>query len=167
MFADGVAGMIDRKRQEEIMRLVISKAYEAAARGDSPFAAALVDYRGDIVAMSNNTAHTQHTVTTVELNILRIMSQEHGIRDLSNFSLFTNAEPYSGGMIYMLRAGVRHFYYGAPTELDAHIQLHPLTAEIVRHTPEKVYIYSDVLTKECIEGIRRGRFIQREMLLNS
>ena len=157
--------MIDKRRQEEIMHLVMQKGYEAAARGDSPFAAALVDYKGEVAATATNNVFTEHTVMTVELNILRIMSEQHGIRDLSNFVLFTNAEPYAGGMIYMLRAGVRHFYYGAPIESDAYFQ--PLIKEIIQHLPEKVYLHSGILEAECIEQVKRGRYIQREVLLRA
>ncbi len=156
---------ISRRRQEEIMHRLIEKGYEAARRGDCPFSAALVDHKGDIVLEATNTEFTHRSVATVELSILQQMSQEYDMRSLANFALFTNAAPYAGGMIYALRSGIRHFYYGAPTESDAYFQ--PLVDEIINHLPDKVYLHSGILQEECQDQIQRGRYVQREVLLNA
>src|ERR1700683_2904441 len=82
---------ISLKRQQELIRTCVQKGMEAATRGDSPFGAILVDYRGEIAAISNNTTFTdRNTTSTCEINIIRYMSKEYGARDLSTFSLFTN-----------------------------------------------------------------------------
>ncbi len=63
--------MIDKKVQEELMRVVIEEVEIAINEGNSPFAAILVNDKGEIIGKAHNTAKTENNpVMHAEINLI-------------------------------------------------------------------------------------------------
>jgi tRNA(Arg) A34 adenosine deaminase TadA len=95
----------------------IELSEEAAARGDYPFGAVLVDATGDVVAAAGNTMVTARDTTAhAEINLLRSASARLEPDDLATCTLYVSAEPCAmcAGAIYW--ANVRRVVYGLGTE---------------------------------------------------
>ena len=95
----------------------IELSVEAAARGDYPFGAVLVDATGDVVASAGNTMVTGRDLTAhAEINLLRSASARLELDDLATCTLYVSAEPCAmcAGAIYW--ANVRRVVYGLGTD---------------------------------------------------
>jgi tRNA(Arg) A34 adenosine deaminase TadA len=95
----------------------IELSREAAARGDYPFGAVLVNAAGEVVATAGNSMVTEHDLTAhAEINLLRSASARLELHDLATCTLYVSAEPCAmcAGAIYW--ANVRRVVYGIGTE---------------------------------------------------
>jgi tRNA(Arg) A34 adenosine deaminase TadA len=102
---------------DEHVLAAISLSEEAAARGDYPFGAVLVDAAGKVVASAGNTMVTERDLTGhAEINLLRSASARLELDDLATCTLYASAEPCAmcAGAIYW--SNVRRVVYGLGTE---------------------------------------------------
>nr|WP_314462445.1 nucleoside deaminase [uncultured Clostridium sp.] len=90
-------------RDEEFMKEAIRLSAEAVKHGNEPFGAVLVK-NGKIVFTNENQIYTKHDFTFhAELGLIRRYSEETGITDLSEYTLYTSCEPCfmcSGAMVW-------------------------------------------------------------------
>lgn len=66
--------MIDKTEQENLMKIVMEEVDIAIKEGNSPFAAILIDDKGNIIGKSHNTAKTENNpVLHAEINLITEM----------------------------------------------------------------------------------------------
>jgi tRNA(Arg) A34 adenosine deaminase TadA len=102
---------------DEHVLAAIGLSEEAAARGDYPFGAVLVDAAGEVVTTAGNTMVTARDTTAhAEINVLRAASARLELDDFASCTLYVSAEPCAmcAGAIYW--ANVRRVVYGIGTE---------------------------------------------------
>lgn len=100
-----------------LVREAMTLAGEAAARGDPPFGALLVDAAGSVVARASNrqvsgddpTAHS-------EIELLRAAARAGHRAPLTGYTVVVNAEPCSMCASAIVKAAPSALVYGAPHE---------------------------------------------------
>lgn len=90
-----------------------------------------------------------------EINAIRELSAEKGVRRLDECVLFSNAESCSMCMSAAIKAHIRHFRFGAPTEESLDPMITP--SDIAARSKEPIDILLSILAKECADQIVRGR----------
>lgn len=97
----------------EFMKEAIEVAKKAVEHGNEPFGAVLVK-NGEIVYKNENQIYTNRDFTEhAEIGLIRRFTQETGITDLSEYTLYSSCEPCymcSGAMVW---AKLGKLVYGA------------------------------------------------------
>jgi tRNA(Arg) A34 adenosine deaminase TadA len=102
---------------EQLLDLVMRLAGDAAARGDPPFAAALVSPHGEVVAMASNRQVSADDPTAhAEIELLRSAARAGHRPPLRRYTLAVNAEPCSMCASALVKAGLGALIYGAEHE---------------------------------------------------
>jgi tRNA(adenine34) deaminase len=141
---------------EQLMREAQMQAEEAIAKGNHPFGAVLTEEDGTIVAAAHNTVNTDVDPTAhAEINLLRQVSQRLRTRRLEGYVLVSNAESCSMCMSAAIKAGIRTFYFGAPSE--GHMNPAMTVYDIAAKTLHPISITSGILQDECAHQIEEGR----------
>ena len=147
---------INAEKQEGLMHVVQGLVDKATSRGDRPFAALLIDEQGNVIASATNTSVTTKNVAAhAEINLLGEAAKKLQTRDLSSYSIVVNAAPCPMCMTGLIKAKIRHLYYGAPMEKDANPFITP--EEIASKSKLRVEITSGILAEDCQAQIARGR----------
>lgn len=97
----------------EFIRRAIDVARNARANGNHPFGALLVDDKGDILLMAENTVVTDSDVTGhAETNLIRLATRKYSPEFLAKCTLYTSTEPcpMCSGAIFW--GNVRRVVYG-------------------------------------------------------
>ncbi len=151
--------MISQEKQEELMKVVIEEVEIAIKEGNSPFAAILIDNAGNIFAKSHNTAKSNcNPVLHAEINLITEACKKIGTRDLSKYTLMSNAWSCSMCMSASIKAKIRNFIFGAPSENDMNPNV--TIFDIKEKTEGELNIITGVLEKECKEQIENARKIK-------
>jgi len=135
----------------------MKEALKEAEKGDAPFGAVIVSPSGKIVSRGHDNVITSNDPSAhAELTAIRKLCKKAKKRDFQNYSCYSTSEPCVMCMAACLKAKINNFYYGAPMEKSASLQIRAkYTAGKFRKF--KVNLIGDILKKECSE--------QREKLL--
>lgn len=111
--------MINKDIQDKLMKKVMNEVDIAVSEGNSPFAAVLIDEKGNIIATAHNTAKSeQNPVLHAEINLITNACKKLHTRDSSKYCLVSNAWSCSMCMSASIKAKIKNFIYGAPSEGD-------------------------------------------------
>lgn len=148
--------MIDKALQEDLMRTVMKEVDIAIKEGNSPFAAILIDEKGNIIGKAHNTAKTHNNpVLHAEINLITEMCKKLNTRNLSEYCLVSNAWSCSMCMSASIKAKIKNFIFGAPSEDDMNPNI--TVFDIKEKTTGDINIITGVLEKECKEQIKNAR----------
>jgi len=96
------------------MLLAIAEAEAAAAAGEVPVGAVLVDNKGRILAASGNRVETDRDPTAhAEMLVLRAGAAQLGAKRLAECDLYVTLEPCAMCAAAIALAHVRRLYFGA------------------------------------------------------
>jgi len=100
------------------MRLALEEAQAAAARGEAPIGAVVVDpARGEVVARAGNGPIARHDPTAhAEILALRAAAEARGNYRLTGLTLFVTLEPCAMCAGAISHARIGRLVYGAPDE---------------------------------------------------
>ncbi len=148
----------NKELQEQLMKIVIEEVEIAINEGNSPFAAILIDENGNIIVKAHNTAKTQNNpVLHAEINLITQACKKLKTRDLSKYCLVSNAWSCSMCMSASIKAKIKNFVFGAPSEDDMNPNI--TIFDIKEKTKEDINIITGVLEDECKKQIERARKI--------
>lgn len=132
----------------------MSLAEETAKKGNLPFAALLIDNRGEIVLEAKNTVNSsQNAAAHAEINMLYEAAEKLYTNDLGDYALVSNAAFCPMCTTAMIKANIKTFYYGAPNEGTMVPNI--TTDEVIERTPFPIQIQGGILAKECRAQINR------------
>lgn len=143
-------------RVEDIMRICIDEAELSILGGDPPFACIIVNRSGQILTRAHNTQNSDNDPTAhAEIKAIRQLARILQTTYLDNLIVFTNAESCAMCMFACIKAHVREFYFGAPSEprVDSWISAN----EIAMRISPQLVIHNKVLVKECTAQVNRAR----------
>jgi len=155
---------MDRREQEVLMRMAIQEATKAAEEGNYPFGAIMVDSDGLVLASARNTQVADRDPTAhAEIKLIRRLAKEYDEEQFNQFTMVSNAEACSMCFSAAVKAGIRTFIFGAPSE--PHMDPYLTVAEVARHSQSQLDITFGVLGDECAQQIkeireRQGRLAQ-------
>jgi tRNA(adenine34) deaminase len=96
------------------MRLALAEADAAAARGDVPVGAVLVDGEGRVLAAGGNRVEADHDPTAhAEMVVLRAGAARLGAARLTECDLYVTLEPCAMCAAAIALARLRRLYFGA------------------------------------------------------
>ncbi len=148
--------MIDEKIANNLMRVVLDEVNIAIEEGNSPFAAILVDKDGNIVEKAHNTAKSNcNPVLHAEINLISKACQKFNTRDLSEYTLISNAWSCSMCMSASIKAKIKNFIFGAPSENDMNPNV--TVFDIKEKTNGELNIVTGILEEECKKQIEEAR----------
>jgi tRNA(adenine34) deaminase len=97
-----------------LMRLALAEAEAAAARGDVPVGAVLVDGEGRVLAAGGNRVEADHDPTAhAEMVVLRAGAARLGAARLTECDLYVTLEPCAMCAAAIALARLRRLYFGA------------------------------------------------------
>ena len=147
---------LDGEKKEALVRLAQEQAAIAVEGGDPPFGALLVGMDGSIIEQAHNTQNSSLDPTAhAEINLLRRAARSLGNRYLSDYLVFTNAEPCPMCMAAMISAGIQGVYFGASHE--QRINLPIAAAELASRSKTSVSVEGGILREWTAGEILRGR----------
>jgi tRNA(adenine34) deaminase len=144
---------------KRLMTLAMQEAQQAADEGNYPFGAVITDLKGNLLASAHNTQNTDRDPTAhAEINLIRKLAKSHCEEDFNHFFLVSNAESCSMCVSASIKAGIRHYIFGAPSE--PHMEPYLIVADILKYCRCKINVVYGVMEKECREQIKRIRVEQ-------
>lgn len=111
-----------KKQDKVFLQLAIDEASKSIDNGGGPFAAAIVDPKGQLVCVKGNTVtRTFDPTAHAEVNAIRLACKLHRTFSLKGYTLYASCEPcpMCFGAIYW--AGISRVVYGASAEDAAEI----------------------------------------------
>ena len=149
---------------ERRLRAAFDLARQAAARGDEPFGAVLVDGAGDLLLVGSNTVVTGRDITGhAETNLVRAASARYGPDALAACTMYASTEPCAmcAGAIYWSGIGRLVFglgnarLYGEVLPEDAIVSgLRLACREVLAHGGRRVEVIGPLLEDEAAEVVR-------------
>ena len=112
----------DKHKIAEASRIIAALQHELeelAELGSGPFAAAIYDAEGNLVAKMPNTVTLDNcSHNHAEMNAIKAAEEKLGTYDLSPFylKLYSTSEPCLMCMGGIMWSGIKEVYYGVPTE---------------------------------------------------
>ncbi len=133
------------------MEIAIAQARAAAARGEIPVGACIVDPKTDqIIAQDGNrTRELPDPTAHAEINVIRTASRALGQERLTGLDLYVTLEPCAQCAGAIANARLARVYYGASdpksggVEQGAKVFTHPQT----HHKPE---VYGGIAETDCV-----------------
>ncbi len=134
----------------------MDEAQKACAKGNSPFGAVLADPAGTIIDTAHNTSHTDIDPTAhAEINLIRKVSRSLQTKDLSPYTLISNAQSCSMCFSAAIKANIQHFIFGADSESSMDPNLNVF--EISKFSQNTLDIEISTLQAKCKEQITQAR----------
>ena len=137
---------LDNDKLNELMEIAITETKLAIKEGNSPFSALLVDKEGNIIVKTHNTAKTDLINKACE--ILKT-------NDLSSYILISNAWSCSMCMSASIKAKIKNYVFGAPSEDDMNPNI--TIFDILAKTKDELNIKTGILEEECLKQIKEAR----------
>ena len=131
--------------KEELMRLVMKEVDIAIEEGNSPFAAFLLDSYGNIM----------YTTAHAEINLIKKACSSLNTKDLSEYTLISNAESCSMCFSAAIKAKISNFIFGAKPESNMNPYI--TIFDIKEKTRTELNIISGILEEECKKQIEEAR----------
>lgn len=148
--------IFSKETKENLMKRVMEEVDVAISEGNSPFAAILIDDHGNIIEKAHNTAKSEcNPLLHAEINLITKACQKLKTRDLSNYYIMSNAWSCSMCMSACIKAKIKNFIYGAPSESDMNPNV--TIFDIKQKSTSKLNIEIDVLKEECKLQIENAR----------
>jgi len=148
--------------QQELIRLAMREAQQAAGEGNYPFGAVAAGADGKVVASAHNTQNTTHDPTAhAEVNLIRLLARQFTESELADLYLASNAESCSMCMSAAIKAGFRHFIFGAPSE--PHMEPFLTVSDVLKFCRTKMDVTFGVLEEECRRQIAETRKSQGKL----
>ena len=142
------------------MQIALDEARKAAARGEVPVGAVIVDPHGQVVAQAGNRTRELHDPTAhAEILVIRAACEAARSERLPGYSLYVTLEPCAMCATAMSAARIARVYYGASDPKSggvahgAHVFSHPQC----HHVPE-VY---DGIAGDAAQQLLRSFFQDR------
>lgn len=149
--------MLSVKKQESLMRAVLKEVEKAKEKGDNPFAAILVDSKGNIIEKAHNSQNSKSDRTAhAEVVLIRKACNKLGKNYyLNGYSVIQNSEPCSMCMSLLVKAKINTVYFGAKMDMGND----PLISakEIAERSKHKINVVGGILEKECQKSITEVR----------
>ncbi len=144
--------------KENLMRIVMKEVDIAIKEGNSPFAAILIDKKGNIIEKAHNTAKSMcNPVLHAEINLISEACKKLNTRDLSKYCIMSNAWSCSMCMSACIKAKIKNFIYGAPSESDMNPNV--TIFDIKEKSITEINIETGILKEECQLQIENARKI--------
>jgi tRNA(adenine34) deaminase len=137
------------------MELALAEAEAAAARGEVPVGAALVDAQGKVLAADGNRIEELADPTAhAEMLVIRAAAQRLGRPRLPECDLYVTLEPCPMCAQAISFARIRRLYYGAADPKGGGVEYGPLVfaSSSCHHRPE---IYGGIGERRAAELLRR------------
>jgi tRNA(adenine34) deaminase len=139
-----------------LVRDAMKLAAEAAARGDPPFGALLMDAAGAIVARASNRQVSDDDPTAhSEIELLRVAARAGHRSPLAGYTLVVNAEPCSMCASAIVKAAPSTLVYGAPHE--PHMDPDLDVAEVFARARRPPRVIAGILAQESAADIASFR----------
>jgi tRNA(Arg) A34 adenosine deaminase TadA len=136
------------------MNLAFAEAEAAAARGDVPVGAVLVDSEGRVLAAAGNRVEADHDPTAhAEMLVLRAGAARLGTAKLAECDLYVTLEPCSMCAAAIALARLRRLYFGAYDPKGGAVEHGPRLFDqpTTHHQPE---IYGGIEERRAGELLR-------------
>lgn len=142
--------------KENLMKIVMEEVDVAIKEGNSPFAAILIDDQGNIIEKAHNTAKSMcNPVLHAEINLISKACNKLNTRDLSKYYIMSNAWSCSMCMSACIKAKIKNFIYGAPSESNMNPNI--TIFDIKEKSITEVNIETGILKEECQLQIENAR----------
>jgi tRNA(adenine34) deaminase len=142
------------EKQKELVQATMLLAEEAAAEGNLPFAALLIDKSGNVIIAEKNTVNTtKNAAAHAEINILFEASRKLNNNDLSDYALVSNAASCPMCITATIKAKITEYYYGADNEgaMVPNISMD----KVLEATPFGVEVHGGILAEQCADQIKQ------------
>jgi tRNA(Arg) A34 adenosine deaminase TadA len=136
------------------MQLALAEAEAAAARGDVPVGAVLVDGEGRVLAAAGNRVEADHDPTAhAEMLVLRTAAARLGMVRLAECDLYVTLEPCAMCAAAIALARLRRLYFGAYDPKGGAVEHGPRLFDqpTTHHRPE---IYGGIEERRAAELLR-------------
>lgn len=147
---------IDKNKMEKIMKLVINEVKLALQDGNPPFAAFLLDMKGNIIYKSHNSSNSDIDPTAhAEINLIRNACKKLNTKDLSNYVLISNAWSCSMCMSASIKAKIVNYIFGTNSEpnMNPNVTIY----DIEEKTKQSLNIITGIMAEECKKQIDEAR----------
>ena len=137
-----------------VMALALAEAEAAAARGEVPVGAVLVDHEGRVLAAAGNRVETDRDPTAhAEMLVLRAGAVRLGAKHLTECDLYVTLEPCAMCTAAIGLARLRRLYFGAYDPKSGAVEHGPRLFEqpTTHHRPE---IYGGIEERRAGELLR-------------
>jgi tRNA(Arg) A34 adenosine deaminase TadA len=137
------------------MELALAQAEAAAARGEVPIGAALVDADGQVLAAEGNRIEELTDPTAhAEMLVIRAAAQARGRPRLPECDLYVTLEPCPMCAQAISFARIRRLYYGAPDPKGGGVEHGPriFASSSCHHRPE---VYGGIGERRAAQLLRR------------
>lgn len=134
---------------------LIELAQQAAAQGETPIAAAIVDAAGNLIATATNLTEAGHNPTFhAELRAINAACEKLQTRYLTEYDLYVTLEPCPMCAQAISFARIRRLYFGAYDAKGGGVEHGPRIFEqpTCHHRPEVV---GGVMASECGDLLKK------------
>ncbi len=147
---------INIEEKENLMKIVMEEVDIAIKEGNSPFAAILIDTKGNIIEKAHNTARSMcNPILHAEINLISKACKKLNTRDLSKYIIMSNAWSCSMCMSACIKAKISNFIYGAPSESNMNPNINIF--DIKEKSILDLNIETGILKEECQLQIENAR----------
>jgi tRNA(adenine34) deaminase len=148
------------------MLLALAEAEAAAAVGEVPVGAVLVDSAGHVLATASNRVETDHDPTAhAEMLVLRAGAAQLGAKYLAECDLYVTLEPCAMCAAAIAFAHLRRLYFGAYDPKGGAVEHGPRLFDqpTTQHRPE---VYGGIAERRAGE-LLRAFFRDRRLIAHS
>ncbi len=146
----------EKEKLETIMKELLDEVDIAIKEGNSPFAAFLIDDNYNILYRAHNTAKSEFNPTAhAEINLISTACKDLKTRDLSKYCIISNAWSCSMCMSACIKAKIKNYVYGAPSESDMNPNI--TIFDIKEKTLGELNIVTGISEDECKLQIEKAR----------
>jgi tRNA(Arg) A34 adenosine deaminase TadA len=143
------------------MQLALAEAEKAAAAGEVPVGAVLVDgASGAVLAAAHNRVDTDHDpIAHAEMLVIRAVARERGEKRLESCDLYVTLEPCPMCAQAISFARLRRVYYGAADPKGGGVEHGPriFGQPTCHHRPEVYGGFEEVRAGELLRDFFRSR----------
>src|SRR6516165_10485133 len=142
------------------MRLALAEAEAAAAVGEVPVGAVLVDSEGHVLATASNRVETDHDPTAhAEMLVLRAGAAQLGTKHLAECDLYVTLEPCAMCAAAIALARLRRLYFGAYDPKSGAVEHGPRLFDqpTTHHRPEVYGGIEERRAGDLLRGFFRDR----------
>lgn len=143
------------------MQLALAEAEKAAAAGEVPVGAVLVDgASGAVLAAAHNRVDTDHDPTAhAEMLVIRAVARERGEKRLESCDLYVTLEPCPMCAQAISFARLRRVYYGAADPKGGGVEHGPriFGQPTCHHRPEVYGGFEEVRAADLLRDFFRSR----------
>ena len=140
-----------------LMKEVMEEVEVAIKEGNPPFAAFLLDKKGNVIYKAHNTCNTDIDPTAhAEMKVIKKACKDLEIKDLSDYVLITNVSSCSMCFSAAIKANITNFIFGTESEptMDPNISI----LDMKEKCRNEINIISGILANECRKQIKEAKY---------